>query len=201
MDELGNGGIILIKKGDPITELYMKISNTNFSNIGFYYKRLFDKTSSYYMLLIDVFSLPEITIKEYELSDYLKKESLAEIKYKKIKSLGDSTHYVSCIKETVKYKTIHSKKDLWINFIRGIFYSFEIFNRIIIKIDTNNPDGISNGIYPGISNKYLLDSNYFDLESDLKIKPSSFITESVKQNFILNMKSLTDLILTNSELS
>lgn len=192
MDVLGLGGIILIRKQDPITKLYLKIGRVNFSDIGFYYKKTYNKGFSYQAIIIDIFGIPEINIKEVDLNDYLKREPLGEIKYKKIKPICDINHFIFCIKEVLKQKTINSKKDLMINFIRGTFFSFEIFNRTIQKI---------NGSTPGaeISSKYLLDSKYLELETEYKISPKDNLTDTIKQNFISNMRTLTDLILGNSE--
>lgn len=195
-DALGFGGIILIKKKDPITRLYLSISRVNFSEIGFYYRRNPSDRRSYYLILIDVFSIPDITVREISFNEYIDRESIECIKYKKIRQLYDINVFISCIKDTSKLKTIHSKKELLLNFIKGTFFSFEIFNKIIQRIDTSI-------ISAGNLNTFLLDSKCFELEADLKIPITKepIITESVRQNFIVFAKNITDLILNHKDLS
>src|SRR5579863_4196654 len=157
METLDFAGIILLKKNDLVLNLLLNFLNINYSHIGFYYKN--PQNGRYKVILINSVVIPEISVKEYDLETFINKESLTEIQYKKLIKFGTTgDHFKKCIYEVfdISVGTKMSKSELLISFFRRELPSFELFNRVIQKIERTIPKESDKNL-----RLYLLDSHFF----------------------------------------
>lgn len=162
LNELGNAGIILLKKQDLCTSLFLKYLHVNYSHIGFYYKK--NNPVVYKIIIMNVIELPHIQIKEWDLLEYLYKEEIF-IQYKKFIKNGAGDHFNTCIKQLLDVELKISKSDTILNFFKRDFQTFELFNQTLIKID---PSIKTIGSLEN-THEYLLDSKYFDTVKAVKV--------------------------------
>ncbi len=194
LSNLGLAGIILIKKDDLILNLFLDFINVNYTHIGFYYKNHTD--NRYKTYLIDTIALPELTIKEYDLSNFIRSEAIVEIKYKKINKIGIGDHFKQCIREAfLAAGIIKTKKEIILAFFRKELLSFELFNKTLQKIDIRLTENAGNA-----NRLYLLDSSYFAESNTLETKGPKAITcntsllGSINKMFIEAISKNPDLI-------
>ena len=188
--ELGNGGIILIKKGDTISNILSKFIGIYYTQIGFYYvKTTGGVTTKYTLKLIDIIPLHG-SINEYDFHEYIKKEPIGQIKIKKIKNTG--LKRFNAIIKSINNNVSINRKELILGIIKGNCLSFNIFNQILTEIDPN--------VRLDVVKNQLLDSSYFNVDEIINVKTGTFITEHIKSSFVLFCKCMSDLIINDHDI-
>lgn len=194
MDYLGICGIVLIRDKDPLSLICLRYTGISYSHIGFYYRKIINNTINYFMVIIQTFSLPEVSIKKYDLKNYIATHSIDEITYKSY----ENNSYELFNSSVAYLESLHfnyPKKDLVLSFLRSKFYSFDIFNSIMKRIDN------SVKINPKKSFDRLLDSVYFGIEKKMLLnnKLPNKTKENFKRQFFDSVKMVSEFLVESSE--
>lgn len=130
-NNLGNGGIILIKEKDKSVNSLCKLMGLEFNLIGFYYK--INDHCDYKFILIDIFYL------EDDMISHLNGVSFSHMKLEKVaykRLLIDNTKFIKKL-DKFSFQTNFNKKEVFAKLLEGQMISFNIFNKFMLTFDNS----------------------------------------------------------------
>jgi hypothetical protein len=188
--KIGTCGIIFVKHKDYLEQLLLGVLGIEYDEIGFYYTYNVKNTTSYKLIMFNTIMFPSVSIKEIDLYDYLQSEDISNICYKRIRrNISDFTGIVNMI---YSVKNL-SKRDLMLYLLESKYISFEIINKITLKLDTTLNVNLEKIRYN------LFDSGIYDKLETLNVTRNN--KYKPKENkYVSIFKSALDTIIKDTEL-
>ena len=184
--EFGDGGIILIKIKDNISNLICDIIGLEFNIIGFYYRY----NNDYELILLNIIPNSDKIINFIKFSDFIKRKDIETLIYKKI--VKSNSLILEYIKKYNWYCWL-DKKDIFIKLFYNEIFIFTIFNNFMLSLD--NTLIIDKNICNSLYDSYLFsESIKFDLSNNQYLNNINYkyLSEVVDINIGLGDKKLLE---------